>query len=144
MDQVVPSAPHTIAPLVEHACPLVAEPEPAATGAVLLADGTIVLVACALELVERVAAADEADAGDEAATVATAGAVVLAAEVAAAAEEEVPEPDVPEDPDELDEPLEDELLDDPLPRKSADPVQVYPVPLTPPTTLGPASGKLTS
>jgi hypothetical protein len=129
MDQVVPSAPQTIAPLVEHACPLVA---------VLLAAGKIVLVACALVLVVRVVAGAEAD---EAATVATAGAVVLVAEVAAAAGTEVLEPVVPDDPD---DPLVDELLEDPSPKKSADPVQVYPVPVTPPTTSGPGSGKLTS
>lgn len=141
MDQVVPSAPQTIAPLLEQASPLVAVPELTTLGAVLLADGKIVLVAGALVLVTRVVAGAEAD---EAPTVATAGAVVLVAEVAAAAGIDVPEPDVPEEPEEPDEPLVDELLEDPSPRKSADPVQVYPVPVTPPTTLGPASGKLTS
>lgn len=147
IDQVVPSAPQTIAPLLEHACPLVAESEPTALGAVLLEAGKIVLVACALVLVARVVAGAEAD---EAATVATAGAVVLVAEVAAAAGTDVPEPEVPEDPEELDDPEEpddplvDELPEDPEPRKSADPVQVYPVPVTLPTTSGPGSGKLTS
>ena len=147
MDHVVPSAPQTIAPLLEHACPLVAEPEPTALGAVLLEAGKVVLVACALALVVRVAAGAEAD---EAATVGTAGAVVLVVEVAAAAGTDVVEPEVPEDPEdpevpeEPDDPLLDELPEDPEPRKSADPVQVYPVPVTPPTTSGPASGKLTS
>lgn len=143
MDQVVPSAPQTIAPLLEQACPLLALPELTTLGTVLLADGKIVLVAGALVLVARVVAGAEVDEG---ATLATAGAVVLVAEVAAAAGTDVLEPDVPEEPEEpeeLEEPLE-ELLEDPSPRKSADPVQVYPVPVTPPTTLGPASGKLTS
>jgi hypothetical protein len=107
-------------------------------GAVLLAAGKTVLVACALVLVVRVVAGEEAV--DET-IVATAGAIVLVAEVAAAAGTDVPEPEVPEEPD---DPLVDELLEDPSPRKSADPVQVYPVPVTPPTTSGPASGKLTS
>jgi hypothetical protein len=138
MDHVVPSAPQTIAPLLEHACPLVAEPEPTALGAVLLEAGKIVLVPGALALVVRVVAGAEAD---EAATVGTAGAVVLVAEVAAAVGTDVVEPEVPEVPD---DPLVDELPEDPEPRKSADPVQVYPVPVTPPTTSGPASGKLTS
>lgn len=138
MNQVVPSAPQTIAPLVEHACPLVAVPVLTALGDVLLAAGRTVLVACALVLVVRVVAGEEAV--DEA-IVATAGAIVLVAEVAAAAGTDVPEPEVPEEPD---DPLVDELLEDPSPRKSADPVQVYPVPVTPPTTDGPASGKLTS
>lgn len=51
-----------------------------------------------------------------------------------------------DEPDEL--PLLEELLedeDDPsLPKKSAVPVQVYPVPSTLPSTSGPGSGKLTS
>lgn len=127
MDQVVPLAPQTIAPLLEHAWPLVAVPEPPALGAMLLAAGGIVLVACALVLVVRVG---EEEAIDEAA-VATAGAVVLVVEVATAAGTEVPEPDVPDDPD---DPLVEELLEDPALRKAADPVQVNPVPLTPPTT----------
>lgn len=141
MDQVVPSAPQTIAPLLEQACPLVAVPEPTTLGAVLLAAGKIVFVAGTLVLAVRVVAGAEAD---EAATVAIAGAVVLVADVAAAAGAEVLEPDVPEEPDDPDDPLVEELLEDPSPKKSADPVQVYPVPVTPPTTSGPASGKLTS
>jgi hypothetical protein len=125
MDQVLPSEPHTMAPLFAQACVPSAVPVLTTLGAVLEARKSV-FVACTALLVDALEVDDvvlvlvlvfvlELECGTWVVDVVV---LDLLDEL---------EPDEPGDPD------DDPLLDDedpPLPRKSAEPEHVYPVPST--------------